>query len=225
LNPELARLAQADANEKPWRRFGPYLSERQWGTVREDYSATGDAWNYTTFDQARSRAYRWGEEGLGGFCDDRQLLCFGLALWNGQDAILKDLFFGLSGPQGNHGEDVKEVYYFLDNTPTHSYQKLLYKYPQRAFPYQQLLEENARRTRHDPEFELLDTGIFADNRYFDVFIEYAKADAEDQLIQFTVVNRGPDEATLHLLPQLWFRNTWGWGYDDPRPTLAAQPDG
>jgi len=225
LNAELARLAQADANEKPWRRFGPYLSERQWGTVREDYSAGGDAWHYTTFDQARSRAYRWGEEGLGGFCDDRQLLCFGLALWNGQDAILKDLFFGLSGPQGNHGEDVKEVYYFLDNTPTHSYQKLLYKYPQRAFPYQQLLEENARRTRQDPEFELLDTGIFGENRYFDVFIEYAKADAEDQLIQFTVVNRGPEEATLHLLPQLWFRNTWSWGYDDPRPTLVAQPDG
>ena len=225
MNAELARLAQADANEKPWRRFGPYLSERQWGTVREDYSAGGDAWHYTTFDQARSRAYRWGEEGLGGFCDDRQLLCFGLALWNGQDAILKDLFFGLSGPQGNHGEDVKEVYYFLDNTPTHSYQKLLYKYPQRAFPYQQLLEENARRTRQDPEFELLDTGIFGENRYFDVFIEYAKADAEDQLIQFTVVNRGPEEATLHLLPQLWFRNTWSWGYDDPRPTLVAQPDG
>jgi hypothetical protein len=225
LNPEHERLAQADANEKPWRRFGPYLSERQWGTVREDYSAGGNAWNYTTFDQARSRAYRWGEEGLGGFCDDRQLLCFGLALWNGQDAILKDLFFGLSGPQGNHGEDVKEVYYFLDNTPTHSYQKLLYKYPQRAFPYQQLLEENARRTRQDPEFELLDTGVFGENRYFDVFIEYAKADAEDQLIQFTVVNRGPEEATLHLLPQLWFRNTWSWGYDDPRPALAAQPDG
>jgi hypothetical protein len=225
LNAELARLAQADANEKPWRRFGPYLSERQWGTVREDYSAGGDAWHYTTFDQARSRAYRWGEEGLGGFCDDRQLLCFGLALWNGQDAILKDLFFGLSGPQGNHGEDVKEVYYFLDNTPTHSYQKLLYKYPQGAFPYQQLLEENARRTRLEPEYELLDTGIFAENRYFDVFIEYAKADAEDQLIQFTVVNRGPEEATLHLLPQLWFRNTWSWGYDDPRPTLAARPDG
>jgi hypothetical protein len=225
LTAEHERLAQADANEKPWRRFGPYLSERQWGTVREDYSAGGNAWNYTPFDQARSRAYRWGEEGLGGFCDDRQLLCFGLALWNGQDAILKDLFFGLSGPQGNHGEDVKEVYYFLDNTPTHSYQKLLYKYPQRAFPYQQLLEENARRTRQDPEFELFDTGVFGENRYFDVFIEYAKVDAEDQLIQFTIVNRGPEEATLHLLPQLWFRNTWSWGYDDPRPALAAQPDG
>ena len=225
MTSEHQRLAEADANEKPWRRFGPYLSERQWGTVREDYSATGDAWNYTTFDQARSRAYRWGEEGLGGFCDDKQLLCLGLALWNGQDAILKDLFFGLSGAQGNHGEDVKEAYYFLDNTPTHSYQKLLYKYPQRAFPYQQLLEENAKRTRQDPEFELLDTGIFAENRYFDVFTEYAKADTDDLLIQFTVVNRGPDEATLHLVPQLWFRNTWGWGYEDYKPTLAATPEG
>jgi hypothetical protein len=225
LNPELARLAEADANEKPWRRFGPYLSERQWGTVREDYSAGGDAWNYLPFDQARSRAYRWGEEGLAGFCDDQQLLCFSLALWNGQDAILKDQLFGLSSPQGNHGEDVKEQYYYLDNTPTHSYQKQLYKYPQAAFPYQQLLEENDRRTRQDPEFELLDTGVFAENRYFDVFVEYAKADVDDQLILLTVVNRGPAEATLHLLPQLWFRNTWCWGYEDARPTLAAQPDG
>ncbi len=225
MTAEHQRLAEAEANEKPWRRFGPYLAQRQWGTVREDYSATGDAWNYTTFDQARSRAYRWGEEGMGGFCDDKQLLCFDLALWNGQDTILKELFFGLSGAQGNHGEDVKEMYYFLDNTPTHSYQKLLYKYPQRAFPYQQLLEENAKRTRKDPEFELLDTGIFAENRYFDVFTEYAKADTDDLLIQFTVVNRGPDEATLHLLPQLWFRNTWGWGYEEHKPTLAATPEG
>ncbi|RZK30605.1 MAG: glucosidase, partial [Hymenobacter sp.] len=225
MNPEHQRLAQADANEKPWRRFGPYLAERQWGTVREDYSATGDAWHYSTHDQARSRAYRWGEEGLAGFCDDRQLLCLGLALWNGQDALLKEQLFGLSGPQGNHGEDVKELYYYLDNTPTHSYQKLLYKYPQGAFPYEQLVQENARRTRKDPEFELLDTGVFADNRYFDVFIEYAKADTDDLLIQLTVVNRGPDEATLHLLPQLWFRNTWAWGYEDYRPSLAATPDG
>jgi len=225
LTAEHERLAQADANEKPWRRFGPYLSERQWGTVREDYSAGGDAWNYLPFDQARSRAYRWGEEGLAGFCDDQQLLCFGLAMWNGQDAILKEQLFGLSSPQGNHGEDVKELYYYLDNTPTHSYQKQLYKYPQAAFPYQQLLEENDRRTRQDPEFELLDTGVFAENRYFDVFVEYAKADVDDQLILLTVVNRGPAEATLHLLPQLWFRNTWCWGYEDARPTLAAQPDG
>jgi hypothetical protein len=221
LTPEHQRLAEANANQKPWRRYGPYLAERQWGTVREDYSASGDAWGYTTFDQARSRAYRWGEEGLAGFCDDKQLLCFGLALWNGKDVILKDNLFGLSGAQGNHGEDVKEVYYYLDNTPTHSYQKMLYKYPQGAFPYERLLQENAKRTRHDPEYELLDTGIFADNRYFDVFIEYAKADAEDLLIQLTVVNRGPDEAALHLLPQLWFRNTWDWGYEDYKPTLAA----
>ncbi|TVT39468.1 glucosidase [Hymenobacter setariae] len=225
MTPEYQRLAEANANQKPWRRFGPYLAERQWGTVREDYSAGGDAWNYTTFDQARSRAYRWGEEGLGGFCDDRQLLCLGLALWNGQDAILKEQLFGVSGAQGNHGEDVKEVYYYLDATPTHSYQKMLYKYPQGAFPYEQLLHENGKRTRHDPEYELLDTGIFADNRYFDVFIEYAKADAEDLLIQLTVVNRGPDEATLHLLPQLWFRNTWDWGYEDEKPTLSATPEG
>ncbi|MGI4820488.1 MAG: MGH1-like glycoside hydrolase domain-containing protein [Janthinobacterium lividum] len=225
MNPELQRLAEADAQQKPWRRFGPYLSERQWGTVREDYSASGDAWNYSTHDQARSRAYRWGEEGLAGFCDDKQLLCLGLALWNGQDAFLKEQIFGLSGPQGNHGEDVKEVYYFLDSTPTHSYQKLLYKYPQRAFPYQDLIDENAKRDRKQPEYELLDTGIFAENRYFDVFVEYAKADAEDLLVQYTIVNRGPDEATLHVLPQLWFRNTWAWGYDDYRPGLTATPEG
>jgi hypothetical protein len=225
MNPELQRLAEADAQQKPWRRFGPYLSERQWGTVREDYSASGDAWNYSTHDQARSRAYRWGEEGLAGFCDDKQLLCLGLALWNGQDAFLKEQIFGLSGPQGNHGEDVKEVYYFLDSTPTHSYQKLLYKYPQRAFPYQELIDENAKRDRKQPEYELLDTGVFAENRYFDVFVEYAKADAEDLLVQYTIVNHGPDEATLHVLPQLWFRNTWAWGYDDYRPGLTATPEG
>jgi hypothetical protein len=225
MNPELQRLAEADAQQKPWRRFGPYLSERQWGTVREDYSASGDAWNYSTHDQARSRAYRWGEEGLAGFCDDKQLLCLGLALWNGQDAFLKEQIFGLSGPQGNHGEDVKEVYYFLDSTPTHSYQKLLYKYPQRAFPYQELVDENAKRDRKQPEYELIDTGIFAENRYFDVFVEYAKADAEDLLVQYTIVNRGPDEAPLHVLPQLWFRNTWAWGYEDYRPILTATPEG
>ncbi|MVN75106.1 glucosidase [Hymenobacter sp. HMF4947] len=225
MTPEHQRLAEADQNQKLWRRFGPYLSERQWGTVREDYSAGGDAWNYTTLDQARSRAYRWGEEGLAGFCDDQQHLCLSLALWNGQDKMLKEQLFGLSGAQGNHGEDVKEMYYFLDNTPTHSYQKLLYKYPQGAFPYEQLLAENAKRTRHDPEFELLDTGVFAENRYFDVFIEYAKASAEDLLIQYTLVNRGPDEATLHVLPQAWFRNTWVLGYDDYRPSLSATPEG
>jgi hypothetical protein len=225
LTSEHQRLLEADTNQPAWRKFGPYLSERQWGTVREDYSATGDAWHYTTHDQARSRAYRWGEEGLAGFCDDQQLLCTSLALWNGQDALLKEQLFGLSGPQGNHGEDVKEIYYFLDSTPTHSYQKLLYKYPQAAFPYEQLVQENARRTRQDPEFELLDTGVFAESRYFDVFVEYAKAAPDDLLIQYTIVNRGPAEATLHVLPQLWFRNTWAWGRHDYRPTLAATPTG
>jgi len=225
MTAEHQRLLEADTDQKPWRRFGPYLSERQWGTVREDYSATGDAWNYTTHDQARSRAYRWGEEGLAGICDDGQRLCVGLALWNGQDAILKEQLFGLSGPQGNHGEDVKEIYYFLDNTPTHSYQKLLYKYPQRAFPYEQLLDENKARDRKQPEFELLDTGVFAESRYFDVFVEYAKADTDDLLIRYTLVNRGPEAATLHVLPQFWFRNTWSWGLDDYRPSLASAPDG
>ncbi|RZK92779.1 MAG: glucosidase, partial [Hymenobacter sp.] len=221
MTAEHQRLHEADTKQKHWRRFGPYLSERQWGTVREDYSAGGDAWNYTTHDQARSRAYRWGEEGLAGFCDSSQQLCLSLALWNGQDAMLKEQLFGLSGPQGNHGEDVKELYYFLDNTPTHSYQKALYKYPQQAFPYAQLVQENAQRTRKQPEFELLDTGIFDESRYFDVFIEYAKADADDLLLQYTIVNRGPAEATLHVLPQLWFHNTWAWGYDDYRPSLTA----
>jgi len=225
MTAEHQRLHEADTNQTPWRKFGPYLSERQWGTVREDYSAHGDAWNYTTHDLARSRAYRWGEEGLAGFCDDKQLLCLGLALWNGQDALLKEQLFGLSGAQGNHGEDVKEIYYYLDNTPTHSYQKLLYKYPQRAFPYEKLVQENKKRDRKQPEYELLDTGIFAENRYFDVFVEYAKADTDDLLIQYTIVNRGSDAATLHVLPQLWFRNTWAWGYDDYRPALAATPAG
>ena len=221
MNAEQQRLHEADTNQQHWRRYGPYLSERQWGTVREDYSAGGDVWHYTTHDQARSRAYRWGEEGLAGFCDDRQQLCLSLALWNGQDAILKEQLFGLSGPQGNHGEDVKELYYFLDNTPTHSYQKALYKYPQAAFPYEQLLRENARRTRKQPEFELLDTGVFDEGRYFDVFIEYAKAGPEDILVQYTIVNRGPAEAPLHVLPQLWFHNTWSWFEDGDRPRLAA----
>ncbi|MDB5267633.1 MAG: glucosidase [Hymenobacter sp.] len=224
MNPEQTRLAEANAGTKPWRRFGPYVADRQWGTVREDYSANGDAWNFTTHDQARSRAYRWGEEALAGFCDDEQLLCFGLGLWNGQDAILKERLFGLSGPEGNHGEDVKEVYYYLDATPTHSYQRMLYKYPQHAFPYEWLVKENARRDRMKPEFELMDTAIFLENKYFDVFVEYAKADAEDVLIQLTLINRGPAEATLHLLPQLWFRNTWAWGEDAYRPRLTATPD-
>ena len=221
MNAEQERLREANTDQKNWRRFGPYLSERQWGTVREDYSAGGDAWNYTTFDQARSRTYRWGEEGLAGFCDAEQKLCLSVALWNGQDAFLKDQLFGLSGPQGNHGEDVKEQYYFLDATPTHSYQKLLYKYPQTAFPYDKLLQENKKRTRKQPEYELLDTDAFADGRYFDVLVEVAKADAEDLLFKYTVVNRGPQDATLQVLPQLWFRNTWLWGLDDYKPELKA----
>ena len=225
MNPEQIRLQEANAGTRPWRKFGPYVAERQWGTVREDYSANGDAWNFTTHDQARSRAYRWGEEALAGFCDDQQLICFGLGLWNGQDAILKERLFGLSGTEGNHGEDVKEVYYYLDATPTHSYQRMLYKYPQHAFPYEWLVQENAKRDRMKPEFELLDTAIFHESRYFDVFVEFAKADAEDVLIQLTIVNRGPDDTTLHLLPQLWFRNTWAWGNDPYRPTLSATAEG
>ena len=225
MNPEQIRLQEANAGTRPWRKFGPYVAERQWGTVREDYSANGDAWNFTTHDQARSRAYRWGEEALAGLCDDQQLICFGLGLWNGQDAILKERLFGLSGTEGNHGEDVKEVYYYLDATPTHSYQRMLYKYPQHAFPYEWLVQENAKRDRMKPEFELLDTAIFHESRYFDVFVEFAKADAEDVLIQLTIVNRGPDDTTLHLLPQLWFRNTWAWGNDPYRPTLSATAEG
>jgi len=221
MNAEQQRLHAANTNQKDWRHYGPYLSERQWGTVREDYSAGGDAWNYTNFDMARSYAYRWGEEGLAGFCDTRQLLCLSIALWNEKDPFLKEQMFGLSGPQGNHGEDVKELYYFLDATPTHSYQKLLYKYPQAAFPYEKLVQENADRSRKEPEYELLDTGVFDEGRYYDVFVEMAKADADDLLLQYTIVNRGPEAATLHVLPQLWFRNTWSWGNDDYRPKLTA----
>ena len=197
--------------QRNWKRFGPYLSERQWGTVREDYSREGTCWDYFPHDHARSRAYRWGEDGLLGLCDRQGRLCFALALWNGQDRILKERLFGLTGPEGNHGEDVKELYYYLDSTPTHSYCKGLYKYPQRAFPYAALVEENRRRGKRDPEFELADTGVFDDDRYFDVFVEYAKADPEDMLIRITVDNRGPEAAPLHVLPTLWFRNTWSWG--------------
>ncbi len=202
-----------------WKRWGPYLSGRQWGTVREDYSAGGDAWNSTTHEMARSKAYRWGEEGIGGICDDAQLLCFAVALWNKKDPIIKERYFGLTNGEGNHGEDVKELYYYLDNTPTHSYMKMLYKYPQAAFPYEQLLEENKRRGRLDAEFELIDTGIFNEDNYFDVFIEYAKAVENDVLIKISVANRGNEDASLHVLPTLWFRNTWAWGYDDYKPSL------
>jgi hypothetical protein len=208
----------------PWQRWGPYLSERAWGTVREDYSVDGCAWDYFPHDAARSRAYRWNEDGLAGISDDRGQMCFALALWNGQDPILKERLFGLAGPEGNHGEDVKEAYFYLDSTPTHSYMRMLYKYPQSAFPYQQLVEENAHHGRQDPEFELLDTGIFTGNRYFDIFIEYAKAAPEDILIRIRAVNRGPHPATLYLLPTLWFRNTWSWGIDERKPALSVGAD-
>jgi len=206
-----------------WRQWGPYLSERAWGTVREDYSAGGTAWDYFPHDHARSRVYRWNEDGLAGICDSAQFLCFALALWNGRDPILKERLFGLTGNEGNHGEDVKEYYYYLDSTPTHSYMQMLYKYPHGEFPYRWLVEENRRRTKADAEFELVDTGIFAEDRYCDVFVEYAKADPEDVLVRITACNRGPDAATLHLLPTLWFRNTWAWGYDTRRPLLSAGP--
>ncbi|HVH59969.1 MAG TPA: hypothetical protein VM709_06535, partial [Candidatus Sulfotelmatobacter sp.] len=221
------RLEQGRTREKYWKRWGPYLSERQWGTVREDYSRDGTAWEYFPHDHARSRAYRWGEDGIGGISDRHQMMCFGLALWNGRDPILKERLFGVTGNQGNHGEDVKECYFYLDSTPTHSYMRMLYKYPQTEFPYQRLVEENARRGRGQPEFELLDTGIFSDGRYFDVFVEYAKADVEDILIRITAFNRGPEAAPLHLLPQFWFRNTWSWGKDLRRPIarLAAGSPG
>jgi hypothetical protein len=203
----------------PWRKWGPYLSERQWGTVREDDSTTGDAWNSFTHDQARSRAYRWGEDGLAGISDDQQRLCFSLALWNGRDPILKERLFGLTNSEGNHGEDVKEYYFYLDSTPTHSYMKYLYKYPQLTYPYDDIVRVNGRRSRTDFEYELLDTGVFDLDRYFDVFVEYAKATPEDILIRITAANRGPDAADLHLLPTLWFRNTWSWDHDAPRPVL------
>ncbi|ADB38323.1 conserved hypothetical protein [Spirosoma linguale DSM 74] len=216
-------------NDPAWRQWGPYVSDRQWGTVREDYSANGDAWNFTTHDMARSYTYRWGEEGIAGFCDNKQQLCLALALWNGQDPILKERYFGLSNGEGNHGEDVKELYYYLDNTPSHSYQRMLYKYPQAAYPYEWLVTENGRRGRLDPEFELLDTGLFDENRYFDVFVEYAKAGPHDILMAVTVHNRGPEAATLHVLPTLWFRNTWIFGDDTDgvpnyHPSLVLQPD-
>jgi hypothetical protein len=216
---EQKRLNEAREKGIPWKKWGPYLSERQWGTVREDYSENGDAWNYFSHDQARSRAYRWGEDGLGGICDEQQRLCFALALWNERDPILKERLFGLTNSEGNHGEDVKEYYFYLDSTPTHSYMKYLYKYPQREYPYSDLVETNRRRSREESEYELLDTGIFNDDRYFDVFVEYAKAEPEDILIRIAVHNRGPEAARLRVLPSLWFRNTWTWhqnGLQKPR---------
>src|SRR6185295_3912429 len=220
-NAEQDRLKECSAKSVPWKKWGPYLSDRQWGTVREDYSPNGDAWNHFSHDQARSRAYRWGEDGIGGISDEHQRLCFALALWNKRDPILKERFFGLTNSEGNHGEDVKEYYYYLDSTPTHSYMKFLYKYPQAAFPYVDLIDTNKRRTRTDPEYELIDTGVFAENRYFDVFVEYAKAGPEDILIKITAANRGPDAAELDLLPTVWFRNTWSHGGNGARPVLRA----
>ncbi|MCA2972340.1 MAG: glucosidase, partial [Acidobacteriaceae bacterium] len=220
MDPERLRLIETDKRERHWRRWGPYLSDRAWGTVREDYSETGTAWDYFPFEHAHLRAYRWSEDGLLGLCDNHQRLCFGLALWNGKDPILKERLYGLGGPQGNHSEDVKELYYYLDSTPTHSYMKALYKYPQAAFPYQHLREVNQQRSRHEREYELLDTGIFDEDRYFDIQIEYAKADIDDIVIEITATNRGPDPAPLTILPQLWFRNTWTWGRShSPKPVL------
>ncbi|MBD2113078.1 glucosidase [Nodosilinea sp. FACHB-141] len=220
MNPEHQRLKATHTSQTPWKKWGPYLSDRQWGTVREDYSATGAAWNYFSHQQSHSRAYRWGEDGLGGICDDQQLLCFALALWNGNDPVLKERLFGLTGDQGNHGEDVKEYYFYLDSTPTHSYLKFLYKYPQAEYPYADLVAENQRRGYDQPEYELLDTGVFNENRYFDIFVEYAKADPEDILIAIEVVNRGPEPATIQVLPTLWFRNIWAWGEDVEKPRLC-----
>src|SRR5471030_237583 len=217
MNEEQSRL-----KDPAWKKWGPYVSDRQWGTVREDYSADGDAWNYITHDMARSKAYRWGEKGIAGISDNQQLLCFAISLWNKKDPIIKERYFGLSNPEGNHGEDVKELYYYLDNTPTHSYMKTLYKYPQQEFPYAWLLDENKRRTRNDPEFEIIDTGIFDQDAYFDVVTEYAKNAPDDLLIKITINNRGNNDAALNVMPTIWFRNRWAWGYTDYKPELSAE---
>ncbi|HZN02094.1 MAG TPA: glucosidase, partial [Candidatus Polarisedimenticolia bacterium] len=228
-DPESLRLAEDAARTKNWKRWGPYLSERQWGTVREDYSADGNCWDYFPHEQARSRAYRWGEDGLLGITDRECRLCFAFALWNGRDPILKERLFGLGGPEGNHGEDVKEAYFYLDSTPTHSYMKALYKYPQREFPYAALVRENRARGRNEGEFEIADTGAFEGGAYFDVVAEYGKPSPDDILIRLTVSNRGPEPAPIHVLPTLWFRNTWSWGRSGEgyweKPSLAADaPD-
>ena len=224
MSKEKERLLQNNG-DNDWKLWGPYVTDRQWGTVREDYSEKGDAWNYVTHDMSRSKAYRWGEEGIGGICDKKQLLCFALALWNKKDPIIKERYFGLSGSENNHGDDVKELYYYIDATPTHSYLKMLYKYPQQAYPYSQLVEESKKRSKEEPEFELMDTGIFNEDKYFDVFIEYAKAAEEDILIKITVCNRSNEDASLHVLPHVWFRNTWSWGYDNYKPQLSADDKG
>jgi hypothetical protein len=224
VNAEEKRLELSRERKAHWKRWGPYLSERSWGTVREDYSSHGSAWDYLSHDQARSKAYRWGEDGIAGISDRHQFICFAVSLWNGRDPILKERIFGLTGSEGNHGEDAKEYYFYLDSTPTHSYMKFLYKYPQAEFPYARLVEENRRRTKHELEFELMDTGIFDEDRYFDVLVEYAKAIPEDILIRITVTNRGPEAAALHLLPTIWFRNTWSWDEKAARPRLHRSED-
>jgi len=225
MNAEEKRLMESRDREAHWKRWGPYLSERAWGTVREDYSADGMAWTYLPHDHARSRAYRWSEDGIAGISDRHQRICFALAMWNGKDPILKERLFGLTGTEGNHGEDVKELYFYLDSTPTHSYMKYLYKYPQAEYPYSRLVEENRRRGKNYPEYELLDTGIFEDNRYFDVFVEYAKGDTEDILVRIRVANRGPDSASLDLLPTIWLRNTWSFDKNEPRPFMRMADPG
>ena len=220
MDKERARLDEARTGA-PWRKWGPYLSERQWGTVREDYSESGNAWDYFSHDQARSRAYRRGEDGIAGVCDDTGSLCFALAFWNGKDPIVKERIFGLTNSEGNHGEDPKEYYYYLDCTPTHSFMRYLYKYPQAAYPYDDLVATNRRRSRHEHEYELLDTGVFDDDRYFDIFVEYAKAGPEDLLVRVRIHNRGDAVAELHVLPTLWFKNTWSWGGDPTKPQLSV----
>src|SRR5262245_56005247 len=222
LTPEHTRLAETRHGSLPWKKWGPYLSERQWGTVREDYSDRGDAWGYFSHDHSRSRAYRWGEDGLAGISDEQQRLCFAVALWNGTDPILKERLFGLTNGEGNHGEDVKEYYFYLDSTPTHSYMRYLYKYPQAAFPYTALIEGNRQRSRNELEYELIDTGIFEGNRYFDVFVEYAKAGPTDILVEIRVVNRGPEPARACVLPTLWFRDGWSTNPAAQRPLLTAR---
>src|ERR1700751_2132987 len=218
---EQKRLNDARDLGIPWKKWGPYLSERQWGTVREDYSQDGNAWDYFSHDQARSRAYRWGEDGVAGISDNNGVLCFAPALWNGTDPIVKERLFGLTNNEGNHGEDVKEYYFYLDSTPTHSYMKYLYKCPQRAYPYEDLIKTNPQRSRNEPEYELLATGVFDQDRDFDVFVEYANAAPEDLLIKISVCNRGPESAVLHVLPTLWFRNTWSWHDGGTKPLLRA----
>src|ERR1700720_2784628 len=220
MTQEEIRMSEAGTRKKHWKRWGPYLSERAWGTVREDYSAYGSAWEYLPHDHARSRAYRWNEDGIAVISDRRQIICFALALWNERDPILKERLFGLTGNEGNHGEDVKEYYFYLDSTPTHSYMRYLYKYPQSEFPYGQLVDVNRQRSRLEYEFELIETNVFDQDRYFDIFVEYAKNDSDDTLGRVTVINRGPETASLHLLPTVWFRNTWSWGYGTPRPELS-----